>query len=193
VGTDLVTARCPSCNASLRPDAQWCSLCHHDLRPAPAPVAIPEPTQPLYGGSDPLPAPDPLTASLLDLVLPPVPSTQLSAVPVEVAVPQAPLTDDAATWPCTACGATNALTEEACTVCGSRFLAAASEPPSLVVPGIGDLQHYSRGHRAAIAAGFLALILVPLALITFLLTGEPPKGTPSNSDVTVTTVTTGSP
>jgi len=172
--------RCPSCNASLRPDALWCSLCHHDLRP-PAPVApvIPAPT---YGG------PDPLTAPLLDVLLPPVPQAVAPAVQEQAPVPAA--ATDPATWPCTACGATNPLSLDVCSACGSRFLALASEMPSLVVPGVGDLQQLSRGHRVAVAAGFLAAILIPLALITFLLTGEPPKGAPGGggTETTITTV-----
>jgi hypothetical protein len=179
VGTDLLAARCPSCNAALRPDAQWCSLCHHDLRPAPEPVqAIPAPAQPLYGGQDPL------TAPLLDLVLPPVPATA-AAVVQEVPVAR----EQAASWPCTACGASNALTLDACGGCGSRFLALASEPTSLVVPGVGDLQRLSRGQRAAVAGGFVALLLVPLALITLLLTDAPKKDAPTGGDVSVTTTT----
>jgi DNA-directed RNA polymerase subunit RPC12/RpoP len=193
VGTELdrtgTAARCPSCSAALRADAQWCSLCHHDLRPAPVPVAIPSPTPPPYAGQAPLTAPDPLTSPLLDLVLPPLPSAQLSAVPEDLPAAAAPVAAGAAvSWPCTRCGATNALTADVCKDCGSGFLAAVSEPPSLVVPGIGDLQQYSRGHRAALALGLVALILVPLALITFLLTGEPPKNGTSGTDTTVTTV-----
>ncbi len=32
--------RCPHCRASVRPGAPWCTLCHADLRPAPAPVVM---------------------------------------------------------------------------------------------------------------------------------------------------------
>ncbi len=177
-----MTARCPSCNAYLRPDAAWCSLCHHDLRPAPEPVSIPAPTQPVYAESDPL------TGPLLDLVLPPVPQAELPAVPArEVGV-----ADENAfavvTWPCGSCGAKNALNAEICGTCGSKFLAAASELPSLVVPGIGDLQQLSRGHRAAVAAGFVAALLLPLALITLLLTKAPPATGGGGTETTVTNV-----
>jgi hypothetical protein len=181
---ETLAARCPSCNAALRSDAQWCSLCHHDLRPAPEPVAhVPAPAEAGYGGQDPL------TAPLLDLVLPPVPRTEpeavLPAVPAPAAVPAE------LSWPCTACGAHNALASTVCGSCGSRFLQGASEAPSLVVPGVGDLQHLSRGHRAAVAAAFVALLVIPLALLTFFLTGEPPKDSPSpGGDGTVTTIVT---
>jgi hypothetical protein len=32
--------RCPSCAARVRPEQDWCSLCHASLLPAPAPVVI---------------------------------------------------------------------------------------------------------------------------------------------------------
>jgi ribosomal protein L40E len=186
VETVNVAARCPACNAALRADAQWCSLCYHDLRPAPvaAPVQVPAPSQPLYGGSDPL------TAPLLDLVLPPVP-------PAAVVVPQpspapesaAPVQSALQEWPCTSCGARNPLATTTCSVCGSKFLAAASEELSLVVPGVGDLQRLSRGQRIALAGGVLALVLVPLAAITFFLTPEPAQQpTGGSTDTTVTIV-----
>lgn len=39
--------RCPRCGAHVRQDAQWCTLCYADLRPAPAdPVALAEPAEP---------------------------------------------------------------------------------------------------------------------------------------------------
>src|SRR5438067_4190522 len=94
------TFGCPSCGAALRPDAQWCSLCYHDLRPAPpvAPVTPP----PAYGGLDPL------TAPLLDLVLPPPAEP---AAPVEPAAPPAPVgvpEQRGQSWPCSRCGSSTA-------------------------------------------------------------------------------------
>jgi hypothetical protein len=38
--------RCPRCNAHVRQDAEWCTLCYADLRPAPEPVPEPEPVVP---------------------------------------------------------------------------------------------------------------------------------------------------
>jgi hypothetical protein len=177
VGTDLFSAphaaACPSCGAALRADASWCSLCYHDLRPAPAPEAPADaaPASPAYGG------PDPLTAPLLDLVLPPVPAPApaVQAPALEEQVPVAPPAGDLA-WPCTRCGATNGIDSRVCGVCGSAFLEAASEKVSLVVPGIGDLSVYSRGQRAAIAGAVLAAILLPIAILTFVLTPTPDKG-----------------
>ena len=185
-----VAARCPACNAALRADAQWCSLCHHDLRPAPVapPVEVPAPSQPLYGGQDPL------TAPLLDLVLPPVPQTVPHAVapvvPEPAQAPQAaPVQSALQEWPCTSCGSRNPLSSTICSTCGSAFLASASSQVSLVVPGVGDLQHLSRGQRLAVAGGFLALILVPLAALTFFLT-DAPKKAPSNGTTETTVITT---
>lgn len=34
-----IDARCPSCQAAVPAGADWCSLCHRDLRPAPAPTS----------------------------------------------------------------------------------------------------------------------------------------------------------
>ena len=182
-----MAARCPACNAALRADAQWCSLCHHDLRPAPAapPVQVPPPSQPVYGETDPL------TAPLLDLVLPPVPQAA-AVVPEPSPAPEsaAPVQSALQEWPCTSCGSRNPFSMTICSVCGSRFLAAASEELSLVVPGVGDLQKLSRGQRIAVAGGFLALILVPLAALTFFLTSEPPATTQDGPvETTVTTIT----
>lgn len=34
---------CPQCGATTRPDAPWCTLCYHSLRPVPAATPSPEP------------------------------------------------------------------------------------------------------------------------------------------------------
>lgn len=180
----LRTASCPSCGAGLRPDAQWCSLCYHDLRPAPAPV-VPEPA-PAYDAGDPL------TAPLLDLLLPQAPVAQ---APVAQAAPVTPLpavpgeagATTEPTWPCSRCGAHNALTLDACRDCGSPFLGGAAEAPALVLPGVGDIAKLSRGHRAAVAVGVVLAVLLPLALITFLMTPSPSKNG-GGTDTTVTVV-----
>jgi hypothetical protein len=186
VETVNVAARCPACNAALRADAQWCSLCHHDLRPAPVapPVQVPAPSRPEHDRTDPL------TAPLLDLVLPPVPpAAAVVPEPSPAPEPTAPVQAALQEWPCTSCGARNPLSMTICSVCGSAFLAAAQTQVSLVVPGVGDLQHLSRGQRIAVAGGVLALVLVPLAAITFFQTPEPAKQPAGGStDTTVTIV-----
>jgi len=180
----LRTTTCPSCGAGLRPDAQWCSLCYHDLRPAAPPVVVPQPS-PEHGGEDPL------TAPLLDLLLPAAPAAAPVAPPVAVPAPAAPVHAPAhaaeAEWPCTRCGARNALTANACRDCGSPFLGGAADAPVLVLPGVGDLTKLSRGHRAAVAVGVVMAVLLPLALITFLLTPEPKKDG-GGTETTVTVV-----
>jgi ribosomal protein L40E len=92
-------------------------------------------------------------------------------------------------WPCSSCGSRNPLATTICSTCGSKFLAAASEELSLVVPGVGDLGRMSRGQRIAVAGGFLALVLVPLAALTFFMTAEPKKDSPSGTETTVVTTT----
>lgn len=179
------TVACPSCGAALRPDATWCSLCYFDLRRAAAPET-PEPVPP--SGGD-----DPLTAPLLDLLLPaplaPPAAVAPAPAPAVVPGPGGPAQRAEASWPCTRCGARNALTAGACRDCGSPFLGDASEPPSLVLPGIGDLTQLSRGHRLAVALGLVMAVLLPLALVTFLLTDAPSKGGTGTGTGTETTVT----
>lgn len=37
----MSTSQCPSCHASVRADAAWCSQCQLDLQPKPQPVLVP--------------------------------------------------------------------------------------------------------------------------------------------------------
>ena len=168
----------------LRPDSQWCSLCFFDLRPAPAPA--PEPVTPAYDGFDPL------TAPLLDLVLPPVPQAVPQAVEPAPALaapaPREPAEQAPLSWPCSHCGSANPMTSTLCGTCGSVFLASAKEKVSLVVPGIGDITHLSRGQRVGVAAAVLAAVLIPLALITFLMTPAPKQSKSGTTETTVTNV-----
>jgi hypothetical protein len=46
--------RCPRCDAHVLADADWCTLCYADLRPAPQPEPEPEP-QPEPGADEPEP------------------------------------------------------------------------------------------------------------------------------------------
>lgn len=66
-----------------------------------------------------------------------------------------------------------------CPACGSGFLAALhdDEPPLLLIPGVGDLTRLSRRSRLLLALGLVLAVLVPLALVTLLLTGRPADGT----------------
>lgn len=181
VGPDLTApgtrTACPSCGARVRPEATFCGQCYSDFRPPPPPPAAPIAPAPTATYS--APAADPLTAPLLDVVLP------AGAVPTQGPAPAAAPAPVVPTgWPCTKCDTLNDFTDTICTLCAAPFLAAVSESTkvNLVLPIVGDLSRYGRGQRALIAVGALAAILIPLALITLLLTKTPPSGTPSNGN-----------
>ena len=190
---------CPQCGASVRLDAAFCGQCYADFRPPPPPPSAPVAPTPTasYG----VPAPDPLTAPLLDVVLPP--SSPAGLVPAQGAVPAAAASEPAAPakptkptgWPCSRCDALNDFEAPLCGTCGSSFLAQVSDETklSIVLPVVGDLGRYSRGQRAGIALGAIIVLLIPVALLTLLLSGKPPASpTPSTSDtVTTTTDSTG--
>lgn len=150
--TDVLT-RCPSCAAALRPGSPWCTLCYADLRPQPVepppppPPVLTAPPAAAYG----TPALDPLTAPAAALGLPP-------SVPL------------AASWPCTTCGASNALTDSACAACGAGFLSSLrdTEAPLLELPVVGDLGKLSRGQRLGLAAGVVLALLALVALLGLL-------------------------
>ena len=159
MGPDLVPlTACPACGAALRPGAPWCTLCYADLRPTPEPDPVP--TIEAYAE----PAPAPLTVSQ-----PPAGTDP----PVATDPPAGP------TWPCSRCDRRNGFALDACTACGASFLAAVRDDGvALDVPGIGDLMTMSRGKRLGLAFGAVALLVVPLALVTLLLTGPPPAASP---------------
>ena len=154
-----VTA-CPSCGAAARSDAQWCTLCFASFR-APEPVVEALPAEPaLLVAAEPAPEP---------------------AVTVPIAAAPADLTQ--VTWPCATCGAANPMLQLSCGTCGYGFLGRESAP-KLVLPLVGDLFAMSRRQRLGVAAGAVAALLLPLALLTFLLTGAPPPasdGSPAPS------------
>lgn len=130
---------CPQCGAALRPDAPWCTLCYADLRPK---AREPEPEPVVVA------APDPLTDPLPTLA----PVAAPSSTP---------------TWPCTACGATNAVERDTCAGCGLPFLAGLrdAEGPLLELPVVGDLTKMSRAQRFGLAGGVvLAFVVVTLLL-----------------------------
>ena len=144
---------CPACGAAVRPDSPWCTLCYADLRPKPEPSPLPEP--------EPEPAsPAPVTAAPQPPAVPPP-----DPLSDPLAPPLVPTPAPAATWPCTTCGAANAMERDTCASCGAGFLAGArNEGPLLELPVVGDITRLSRGMRfalaAAVALGFLLLVLV---------------------------------
>lgn len=167
---------CPSCAARVRPDATFCGQCYADFRPPPPAPAVPAtpPATAAYG----TPAPDPLTAPLLDVVLP----AQAAPSPAQA--------EKTTGWPCTRCSHLNPFRETVCAVCSAPFLATVAEEGkvSLTLPVVGDLSRYGRGQRAGIALAAILVVLLPLALITLLLTKAPPSN-PAPSPTSGTTVT----
>ena len=77
-----------------------------------------------------------------------------------------------------------------CAACGSGFMEAAREQTHLVLPLVGDLTSMSRGKRLGVAGAVVAAVLVPLALITLVLTKQPPPDTAPPAPAPVTTQTT---
>ncbi|MCU1621385.1 MAG: hypothetical protein JWL79_230 [Frankiales bacterium] len=178
-----VRTACPSCAARVRPEATFCGQCYADFRPAP-PVAplVPAPTA-AYGPA----AADPLTAPLLDVVLPP------RAVPTQPGPAPAAPASKTTGWPCSRCEHLNDFADVLCTTCSSPFLAKVAEETavSIRLPLVGDLSRLGRGQRAGIAFAAILIVLVPLALITLLLTHAPAGG--STPDSTTTNSSTPSP
>ncbi|MFP5219090.1 MAG: hypothetical protein ACLGIG_05045 [Actinomycetes bacterium] len=139
-----MTDRCPQCRGLVRPDAPWCTQCWTDLRPAPPEPRAAEP-----------------------------PAEPVAAPAVEIAAPDtaasAPVKRGLGGWPCTVCQAVNAIELDACTECGSGFLAGVRDAePALVVPGLGDLARVSRAQRLAVAGGAALLFMVLVALMGLL-------------------------
>lgn len=185
VSAEPRTRACPSCGASARPDASFCGQCYADFRPPPPPpVAPPAPTVPAPSAAYGVPAADPLTQPLLDL-LPTAPA------PVEAAPAAVPAGEAQPTWPCTSCGSPNPFTLMACGTCGSAFLAAVREQGQvkLVLPLVGDIGAMRRAKRLGVACAVAAGVIVPLALVTLLLTDRP-DDTTTTPDGVVTEVVT---
>jgi hypothetical protein len=172
----MTGSRCPACGAATPETVPWCSLCYADLRPVPA-AAVPAPRH-VATEDNPTavtgrledPAADPLTAPISTLLeLPTVPTVPIEAV--EAAGEQLPGVVepvlDAATWPCSRCGAHVPLALDACDECGAGFLAGAIPPPTMSVPIVGDVSRLSKAQRFGLAAGLAAgIIVVFLALAT---------------------------
>jgi hypothetical protein len=178
------TTACPSCGAALRLDAGWCGQCYHDLRPAPVVEApAPPPSAPVtatpaarFG----VPAVDPLTQPLIDFLPPAAPVTGPSA-PQPAQPSPAAASRALPTWTCQVCQSSNVITELRCGTCGGSFLGSDGDQPLLVLPGVGDVTKLSRGQRLGLAGAVLALVLVPLAVLTLLLTQRPPAAPATGS------------
>ena len=55
--------RCPQCSALVRDGAQWCSLCHHDLRPPAPPEPVVEAGEPAAASAPPVETPPAVSAA----------------------------------------------------------------------------------------------------------------------------------
>ncbi|MGB9377804.1 MAG: hypothetical protein WCB04_09870 [Mycobacteriales bacterium] len=153
-------SHCPSCRASVRPDALWCPLCQLDLRPVVEPVAAPRVRK----------------ARILRAV-----GDAGAAVSTDVAdVPDAADPADAdgngegrhatpATWPCLTCSAENDLDDSICATCGAAFLAELHTEggPRVRLPLIGDVSRLGRGaiFGLAVGLGLLGAAMFSLILI----------------------------
>jgi hypothetical protein len=69
-------------------------------------------------------------------------------------------------WPCSGCGASNAVELDRCAACGLGFLSglSKSEPPLLVLPVVGDLAVLSRAQRLGVAGVVVLLVVLLTAL-----------------------------
>ena len=168
----MTTVRCPACAAAVPIGAPWCTLCFADLRPAPQPPpaveATPEPApehELAYAGSATPPAAQHVGEHVGEPVLPPHP---ILDAPVHAPAPVAGQPVDEITWPCHSCGAAVAFELPACPACGAGFLADLSDEPP-VLPGIGNLAHYSTGARLALMAGGAIGLLLVLLLVMLVL------------------------
>jgi len=157
--SDRDDVRCPHCGALLRAGSPWCTLCFTDLRPAPEPVVVKEPS---YAGA---PAPsteafDPLTA--------PLSVVEAGGHPAASADPAFSTDDPKPTgWPCTGCDETVAFDEAACPKCGTAFLAGATGQPDLI-ERIGSRGISASTQVAIIAGGSFALVAVIVGFMYFI-------------------------
>lgn len=163
--TAVLDARCPSCAATVRAGSPWCTLCYADLRPKPAPEPPPvlqAPPAASYGtpALDPLLAPAPTAAG---------PTAGTSGAGTTAGA-SAGTSGAVPTWPCTTCGAANAITLPACASCGAGFLSRLreTEGPLLELPVVGDLGAMSRGQRLGLAAGVVLAVIALVAVLGLL-------------------------
>jgi ribosomal protein S27AE len=163
--SDQDEVRCPHCGALVRAASPWCTLCFTDLRPAPEPVAVREPS---YAGA---PAPsleapasdvfDPLTAPLSVVEA----ASQTGMVDPAAAAPATAAQDTKPTgWPCTPCGEIVSFDEAACPKCGTVFLAGATGEPDLI-DRIGSRGISTSTQVGIIAGGSFALIALIVGLM----------------------------
>jgi RNA polymerase subunit RPABC4/transcription elongation factor Spt4 len=152
--TDQADVRCPQCAALVRAGSQWCTLCFADLRPAPAPapVAVLEPSYAGAAGSGPI---DALTAPL---------SALEAAAQQIAATAQADSDVKEVGWPCTHCEAVVSFDETTCPTCGAAFLAGARGEPD-ILDRIGRTGLPTSTQAMIIAGGAFAIIAVVIGVL----------------------------
>ena len=164
--------RCPSCAAAVRKDADWCTLCYTDLRPAPAPVQRAPYPQPSAPPAYAAPAAAPATADALhapyEHVLAavyggPAPQTGFVGAPPPPPIAPAAPADKSVGWPCSQCGELNDFERLSCSVCMAAFGAGLGVSAPVV----------DRKRVMMYAIGFAACFLVMMAAVTFALTKQP--------------------
>lgn len=131
---------CPSCGAIVRPGADWCSLCFHDLRPVPPPrfaTAVPAGVATAAPGG-------PAAATAAGAV-PSVPCTTCGEV----------MRVDADTCPSCGHGLFDGLRGTSTT--------------TLRLPVVGDLMRLGRGARGTVAFGLALTLALVLVLLVSLL------------------------
>lgn len=163
--TDQADVRCPHCGALLRAGSPWCTLCFTDLRPAPEPVAVREPSYagaPARSGGVPSEPFDPLTAPLS------VVEAANTAGPVAAEAPPDAAADETKPtgWPCTRCDQIVPFDEAACPNCGTAFLAGATGQPDLL-ERIGSRGISTSTQVMIIAGGSFALVAVIVGFMYF--------------------------
>ena len=172
--------RCPACAASVRKDADWCTLCYADLRPAPAPVQrapYPQPSAPpAYAAAaapttaDALHAPyeHVLAAVYGGGALQPNAPDAVAVTPVPVAKPVG--------WPCSQCGELNDFERMTCSVCMTAFGATLRS---------GN-QVFERKKIMLYAGAAAAVVLLLMAVLTFALTKASPTEVPADGPAVIT-------
>ena len=133
--------RCPTCDALVSADAEWCGQCYASLRP-PAAEAVRH---------------APVAAALEGRVGPAAEEEVGAKAPEPMSAVPAPASEARPAWPCPACGNRNPIELNVCATCGTPFakLFQDAEPGprvsprdaavwSLALPGLG---HWKCGRQ----------------------------------------------
>lgn len=146
----------------MRPDAQWCSLCYLDLRPAPEPVAQ-VPISPVTLA--------PAVPSALPSEQPAIARPGATDAPAGTDADAAVAPSSSAGWPCPDCSTVVALEFDVCPACGAAFLARLADHDGRhrAEGGPGMFARLPRTARLVVGTvlGMLLAVLVPVLLALF--------------------------